>query len=326
MNSKIIWLSVCAFLVFLIILVGGYTRLSHSGLSIVEWKPITGVLPPLDYFSWQDEFNLYKESPEFQKINFNMTLDEFKKIFFVEYLHRMLGRLIGILFILPFFYFIYKKQFTHSEIKYYSSIGLLIGLQGLIGWLMVKSGLINNPYVSQYRLATHLIMACIILTLLVWKIAPGENRHSSYSYFSYMLLLLQIFSGALVAGLHAGLIYNSFPLMDGEIIPKGAFSDLPIWKNFFENIALVQFTHRTLGIINFINLIIYSWTLFRNEKMRNKAIFIICLVSIQLFLGIFTLLYNVPIILALLHQAFAIILLTSVILSLKLNKDIYGVY
>lgn len=326
MNSKVIWLSSCAFLVYLIILIGGYTRLSHSGLSIVEWKPITGIMPPLDEISWQSEFNLYKQSPEYQKINFNMSLNEFKKIFFVEYFHRIIGRLIGILFILPFFYFIYKKQLTKEESKYYFIIALLIGLQGLVGWLMVKSGLINDPYVSQYRLATHLIIACLIFTLLIWKIVPGKSRSSIYGYFSYSLLLLQIFSGGLVAGLHAGLIYNSFPLMDGEILPSGAFSQLPIWRNFFENVTLVQFTHRMLGFINFINLIAYSFKLSKLEKLNKKAALIVCLVTLQLLLGIFTLLYSVPMSLALLHQAFAVILLMSVIISLKSNGNLYHVH
>jgi heme a synthase len=325
MGVKSIWLSFLAFLVFIIVIIGGYTRLSHSGLSIVEWKPITGVFYPSDDQAWEKEFALYKNSPEFKKVNFMMQLEEFKKIFFVEYFHRMIGRLIGLVFLLPMLYFLFTRNYTIGEMKFYLCLGSLILFQGLMGWLMVKSGLYSDPYVSQYRLAAHLILACLILSLLVWEISPGESNFSSHGIFTYLLLLLQIFSGALVAGLHAGLIYNSFPLMDGKIIADGAMSLKPIWKNFFENVILVQFSHRVLAIINFINLLAYCYKLFILEKKKKTALWLCVLVTSQLLIGIFTLLMQVPLALGLLHQVVAVILLMSVIISLKRDMRMYSV-
>ncbi len=320
-KSIILWLCLSALLVFAIIIVGGYTRLSHSGLSIVEWKPITGIIPPLTADAWQVEFSQYQQSPEYKQVNIGMKLEEFKQIFLVEYIHRILGRLIGLVFFLPFIYFSLSKKITRQEVKYYTVIAFLIGLQGAIGWLMVKSGLVDRPNVSQYRLALHLMMACIILSLLVWKIFPGCLRKSKYAYFSFILLFLQVASGAFVAGLHAGLVYNSFPLMDGQIIPEGLLMMKPWYLNIFENITMVQFIHRILAMINFINLLAYSYKIFKLKNLKPLAVLLVSFVTIQVILGILTLILQVPLPLALFHQAMAIILLITMIVSLKDVKE-----
>lgn len=324
MNKSVFnWLIICISLVFCIVLVGGYTRLSHSGLSIVEWKPLNGIVPPLTQSAWQQEFQLYQQSPEYIKINFGMSIEEFKEIFLVEYFHRILGRLIGIALLLPLIYFSYKKILKPKDIKYFAIISGLVALQGFIGWFMVKSGLVNNPNVSQYRLALHLFMACIILILLVWKITLQGTVNkpiSKYAIFSLIFLLAQIISGAFVAGLKAGLVYNSFPLMDGEIIPSGIFTLKPWYKNFFENIITVQFTHRILGVANFINLLIYSYVIFKNDYSRKLSLLIFALACLQLTIGILTLILQVPISLGLIHQAIAIALLITMTISLNTQR------
>ncbi len=321
-NKPIIfWLCTCALLIYTIIIVGGYTRLTHSGLAIVQWKPISGIIPPLNDIDWQVEFIQYQQSPEYQKINQGMPLAEFKQIFLVEYFHRILGRIIGIAFLVPFLYFAFTKCFKKQEIYYFSAIAGLIGLQGGIGWFMVKSGLIDNPNVSQYRLALHLIMACIILSLLVWKIIPGQNIGSNYAYASLLLLALQIVSGAFVAGLHAGLVYNSFPLMDGQLIPEGLLIIKPWYLNIFENITMVQFIHRNLGMFNVINILAYCYKILNLKGLKKIVILLGSFVIIQLLLGILTLIFQVPLLLALLHQATAIALLITMIASLKGSKE-----
>jgi heme a synthase len=311
------WLIICAVLVYAMIIIGGYTRLTHSGLSIVEWKPISGIIPPLTENLWLEEFEQYKLSPEFKIINSTMDILSFKQIFWVEYIHRLLGRITGLVFLLPFLYF--YRRLSSVQVRHFMTILLLMGAQGAIGWFMVKSGLASDPNVSQYRLALHLITACIILCLLVWQIVPGRASSSKYAYFSLFLLLLQIASGAFVAGLKAGLVYNSFPLMDGDLVPKGLLLMKPSYLNLFENITMVQFTHRLLGVMNFINLLAYSFKIFNLDAKKN-AIFLAGLITIQLLLGIFTLLLQVPLFLALLHQAVAILLLITMVTLLKENK------
>ena len=317
-KSIITWLIICAALVYAMIIIGGYTRLTHSGLSIVQWKPISGIMPPLSQNSWQAEFVSYQQSPEFQKVNLGMNLEEFKQIFWVEYIHRVMGRITGFAFLLPFLYFF--RRFKTAELIYFASVAALMAAQGGIGWYMVKSGLIAQPNVSQYRLAAHLGTACIILILLVWKIAPGSATKSKYAYFSLFLLLLQITSGAFVAGLNAGLIYNSFPLMDGKLIPDGLLIMKPYYLNVFENVTTVQFIHRVLGVINVINLLAYCSKIFNLSGKKKIVTLIIGLVTAQFALGVFTLLLQVPLFLALLHQAVAIILLITMVISLKENK------
>jgi heme a synthase len=316
-KAILVWLIICAALVYTMIIIGGYTRLTHSGLSIVEWKPISGIIPPLTENSWLEEFDQYKLSPEFKIINSSMDLPSFKQIFWVEYIHRLLGRVTGLVFLLPFLYF--YQRLSISQRRYFAVILLLMAVQGAIGWFMVKSGLSQQPNVSQYRLALHLVTACIILSLLVWQIVPGTVSSSKYAYFSFFLLLLQITSGAFVAGLNAGLVYNSFPLMDGDLIPTGLLLMKPSYLNLFENVTMVQFTHRLLGIINFINLLAYSFKIF-NLEARKNALLLAGLITLQLFLGILTLLLQTPLFLALMHQAVAILLLITMVTLLKENK------
>ena len=352
--QRIIWLGTCAVLVYAMVILGGYTRLSHSGLSIVQWKPISGIIPPLSQNAWQNQFELYQQSPEFKKINYSMNLQEFKQIFLVEYAHRVLGRITGLAFLLPFLFF--WRRFDNSEKKYFSSILALIALQGFIGWFMVKSGLVDQPSVSQYRLSAHLILACVILILLTYKIFPGKPTNRKHGFITAFLLLLQIASGAFVAGLKAGLVYNTFPLMDGEIIPAGLWFMSPKYLNFFENITMVQFIHRYLALINLINILAYCYKLFNLSKSdlkncfsnsadssqnhapkydkiflplelepnfptaksnRKIAILIAALIITQFILGVLTLLMQAPIDFALLHQGLAIILLLTTIASLK---------
>lgn len=315
-NYKItIWLFITSFFVFLMIVVGGYTRLTHSGLSITEWKPISGIVPPLNENSWNEEFSNYQNSPEFKQVNSKMNLLEFKQIFWVEYIHRLLGRLTGLIFLVPLLFF--WRNFKFKEKIYFATVLTLIALQGLMGWLMVKSGLVNMPSVSQYRLALHLSLACIILVLLVWKTIPGTIVKYKYGYFSIFILSLQIFSGAIVAGLRAGLVYNSFPLMNGEFIPEGLFILQPFYLNFFENVTCVQFFHRILGLINVINLLAYSWKIFTLYVMKKNAILLAAITFLQLTLGIITIIFQVPILPALFHQAMAVVLLVVLVASLK---------
>lgn len=318
-KSIFLWLLLCIFLVYSMIIIGGYTRLSHSGLSIVEWSPVSGTIPPLSEDSWNIEFSKYKQSPEFQKVNYSISLNEFKEIFLVEYFHRLLGRILGLVFIVPLLYFILSKTITFYESRYYIFVGLLIGLQGLVGWLMVKSGLIDQPNVSQYRLALHLSLASILLILLVVKIADIKFISNRYGCFSLVLLLLQIISGAFVAGLHAGLTYNTFPLMDGELIPSGLWLMKPWYVNIFENITMVQFLHRILGVINFINISFYAYVIY--SKASKIAILLFSIVGIQFILGVLTLLLQVPLKFALLHQGVAMLLLISIVFSLKKEES-----
>lgn len=299
------------------IILGGYTRLSHSGLSIVEWAPVSGAIPPMSEVSWDIEFSKYKQSPEYQKINYGISVDEFKQIFMVEYSHRLLGRIIGLIFLLPLIYFILTKKISSKDIKYYIVILTLIALQGGIGWFMVKSGLINQPNVSQYRLALHLVMACIILILLAWKMNDGETIKSRHGYWTLFLVLVQITSGAFVAGLKAGLIYNSFPLMNGEFLPSGLLIMKPWYINLFENVTMVQFMHRLFAIINLINLLAYCYKIFNLDHSKKIAILLAVMISLQFILGVITLLLQAPLILALLHQALAIILMITIVISLK---------
>ncbi|MCT4635086.1 MAG: COX15/CtaA family protein [Rickettsiales bacterium] len=316
-KSVLLWVLSCIAIIYSIVIVGGYTRLSNAGLSIVEWAPVSGTIPPLTDSAWNLEFSKYQQSPEYQKINYGMEIEEFKRIFLVEYIHRLLGRVLGIVFLLPFLYFIFTKKLEGKDIKYFSIVLGLIGLQGGVGWLMVKSGLVDNPHVSQYRLALHLIMACIILILLTWKTAPGKDKNSKYGYFSLGLLLLQIISGAFVAGLKAGLVYNTFPLMDGELIPNGLFIMQPWYLNLFENVTMVQFIHRILGIANLINLLIYCYRIFHLDQNKKIAILLASIIILQFTLGILTLVLQAPLMLALFHQAIAIILMITMVLSLK---------
>ena len=317
-RSVRIWLAICSLLVIIMVWIGGYTRLTNAGLSITEWKPIIGIMPPLTEKIWLEEQVKYKNTPEYKKINFDISLHEFKRIYLIEYGHRFFGRLIGIVFIIPFIYFLVRKKLQKNTVIALL-IALLLGcLQGFIGWYMVQSGLIDQPYVSQYRLASHLLLATLIFMVLWWQVSSSINNVKVaksiviLSKIIMILIILQIFIGGLVAGLKAGLIYNTFPLMDGQVVPEGLFNISPLWKNFFENVTTVQFMHRTLGII----ILIFAMVIYRMHRTILSGVMLAIVIS-QVLLGIFTLIYCIPIILASLHQLTAFIVLATIILYYK---------
>jgi cytochrome c oxidase assembly protein subunit 15 len=297
------------------IVVGGATRLTDSGLSMVEWKPITGVIPPLNQADWQKEFKKYTTSPEYNKINQGINLSEFKYIYLWEFGHRLLGRVTGLIFIFPLIYFWYKGCFS----RYHKSkllVTLLLGcLQGFFGWYMVKSGLVDNPHVSQYRLALHLSTAIIVVLMIEWlflKICFADKKFHRFLnrnlLFLFIWIFLQIISGAFVAGLDAGLVYNSFPLMEGRLIPNGLWQISPFYLNFFENITMVQFLHR----ISAISLFFYNVYLlyrFKNNSILKLLKPMLLLLILQIIIGIITLLNQVPLFWGLVHQINAVLII-----------------
>lgn len=315
------WLLVCCGLVFAMIILGGVTRLTGSGLSMVDWRPVTGILPPLTDDAWQTTFELYKQSPEFEKVNSQMDVSEFKGIFWLEYLHRLLGRTIGLVFLIPMLVFTWRGYIRKSEGPKYALMFILGGMQGVLGWYMVKSGLVDNPHVSQYRLTAHLIAACLIYAYMFWVAlsllypASGRKSHPWYkkSVLLTALITTTIISGGFVAGLKAGKVYNTFPMMGNYWIPPGLFALDPWWVNFFDNIATVQFDHRILAISTFL-LILAFWAGIRKTPVPGrlgKAINALLHTAVlQVILGISTLLLVVPIVLAAAHQAVAIVLFT----------------
>ncbi len=326
------WLILGAVLVIAMVVIGGITRLTESGLSIVSWKPITGIVPPLSEKDWQIEFEHYQSSPEFQIKNSHFTLADFKKIFFWEYLHRFLGRLTGIVFIVPFLYFSFTGKIKDPKLfKNLLVIFLLGALQGYAGWYMVKSGLVDNPNVSHYRLAIHLSLALLLVSLIVWEILkirypivnfynPKHQKIRNLLRITFVLLSIQILYGAFMAGLNAGYIYPTFPKMGNEWIPDSiftAFQEIGI-ISFIENPISVQFVHRWLGagILIFIGWIFIKLRKeiisARQQKGLNMLLFT---VSAQFTLGVFTLLFSVPLILGVLHQMVAVILLLSLVIT-----------
>ena len=332
-NDRIVlrWLLLCLLLVFSMVLLGGATRLTESGLSMVTWHP-TGMMPPLDDGQWQAEFERYQQYPEFQKINREMTLAGFKEIFWFEYSHRMLGRLIGIVFLVPFAWLWLRGRIKPKLVPRLAIIFLLGGLQGLLGWYMVKSGLVNDPRVSQYRLTAHLLSALLIYGFILWTVLnlafPGNYRRLAESAMPgwrklalllLALLVITIASGGFVAGLDAGLIYNTFPLMGGSLFPEGLGALQPWYLNPFENMVTVQFNHRWLALFTATLLLI--WYLRGRRRFEDPAVsrsfkLIGMMVIIQVGLGISTLLMQVPVLLGVLHQAGALLLLSALLYNL----------
>lgn len=324
------WLLICCAMVAVMVVLGGATRLTESGLSIVDWRPVTGILPPFGAADWQALFEAYKQSPEFHKANFWMSLADFKTIYWLEYLHRLWGRLIGIVFLAPFIWFAVRRQLSGGFAARLCGVFVLGALQGLMGWYMVKSGLVDRPAVSQYRLAAHLVLAFVIYGWLLWlalhclrPMAQGPRRtvvtFRTHAVVLGVLALITITAGAFVAGIDAGLAYNTFPLMDGRWIPDGAFHLAPWWINFFENTATVQFTHRTLGVSLMI-LTLWLWLRVRAgrnitkvTKARRLIELMAAIVSAQAALGVATLLNEVPVGLGILHQTGALAVFTLAI-------------
>ncbi|CDX38581.1 Heme A synthase [Mesorhizobium sp. ORS 3359] len=314
------WLYVVVLVLFALVLVGGSTRLTGSGLSITEWKPIHGVIPPLNDAEWQEEFQRYQQIPQYTEINKGMSLQEFKSIFWWEWAHRILARSVGVVFALPLLFFWATRRIERGLGLKLTGILALGGLQGAIGWWMVASGLVDRVSVSQYRLATHLTLAALIFTAtmavargLAPHSEPAANRSTQrLAGFIVFLTLIQIYLGGLVAGLHAGLSYNTWPLMDGKLIPSDLLLLKPAWVNFFENPKTVQFVHRLGAYTVFLVALwhmIATWRRQPGTTHARRATLLFALVVVQASIGIGTLLTQVPLHMALTHQAIALVLL-----------------
>ncbi len=316
-----IWLLICCALVFAMVVLGGFTRLTGSGLSMADWRPLMGWLPPMTDAEWQRVFELYKETPEYRSVNSHMDVAAFQGIFWLEFLHRLLGRTIGIVFLVPLVFFFTRGYIKPVEWAKYLSMFILGGLQGVLGWYMVKSGLVDVPHVSQYRLTAHLVAAFLIYAYMFWVamslLFPNENpqRHPWYakSMALTVLVSITIISGGFVAGLKAGKIYNTFPLMGDNWIPPGTMALDPWWRNFFDNMTTVQLDHRVLAIMTFVAVITF-WLKTRKSELPARirpAVNALLLTAIaQVALGITILLLSVPVVLGATHQAIAMLLFT----------------
>lgn len=319
------WLLLCAAVTFAMILLGAVTRLTNSGLSIVEWKPLVGAIPPLTEHDWQATFDKYKQFPEYQKVNRGMSLEGFKTIFMYEYLHRLLGRLIGVLFAVPLLYFAVRRRLRPGLMPSLIVLFMLGALQGLLGWYMVKSGLVENPRVSQYRLTAHLGVAVVIYAYMVWLAfellfaGSGASRKPDKPFARWTLALvalvyLMILSGGLVAGTRAGVVYPTWPLMGDSFIPRGLYATTPAWLAMFEDITTIQFNHRMFAYLLFVLLNAFALVAWRNAtggRGRLGAILLALALWVQVLLGISTLLLHVPVALATAHQGGAVLLLTA---------------
>ena len=320
-----IWLLSTIIMVILMILIGGVTRLTDSGLSMVEWRPLWGFLPPISQFEWNRVFELYMKSPEYIFKNKGMSLEEFKEIFFWEYFHRLWGRLIGIIFIIPLLFFIIVKKIPKSILSKLFLILFLGGLQGFIGWWMVKSGLVNDPTVSQYRLTIHLSNALLILSLLIWvylDVKEGVSQiKPDFSFFMFSILFITIIAGAFVAGMDAGLLYNEYPFMGDSLIPEN-YGEYQLLDPF-ENPASAQFHHRHLALFTTLCTLFYCYKYYfesEDKKVKKLSLLISIVVCSQFTLGIITLINMVPVYLGAIHQTGAVILFISLICSMhRLN-------
>ena len=320
------WLLSIAALIAVMVLVGGATRLTESGLSIIEWKPVTGALPPLNGEQWTQAFEAYKTIPQYREMNAGMTLSEFKTIFWWEWSHRLLGRVIGVAYLLPFLWFMWRGVVA-AELR--RRLWLIFGLgalQGAVGWWMVASGLSERVEVSQYRLATHLVLALMIYAAIVWTLRRLTDRAPSAASARLKLTgavlvaltFVQLYLGALVAGLRAGRIFNTWPEIDGAFIPSSArlLFETPWWRNFFDNALTVQFEHRMTAYALFVLAVLHAIDTVRaraGTSVVNGALWLVAAVALQATLGILTLLNQVPIDFALAHQAVAIAVLTLAI-------------
>ena len=317
-----IWLLLCCALIFAMVVLGGVTRLTGSGLSMVRWEPLSGVIPPLNLAAWQAEFVHYRQFPEYQKVNVGMTLAGFKTIFYFEFAHRLLGRTIGLVFLLPFLYFLWRRRLPRSLAPHLVVMFVLGALQGLLGWYMVKSGLADVPHVSQYRLTAHLAAAILIYLYMLWVafslLASNRPRIALAPYRTFaavlgVLAVATVLSGGFVAGLKAGHAFNTFPLMAGQWFPPGYIMLEPAWRNFFENIPTVQFNHRVLAITTYLLVLAFTGKAWRDMQLtgQRKPLGLLALVAtLQVALGIATLLLHVPVTLAASHQGVALLLLS----------------
>jgi cytochrome c oxidase assembly protein subunit 15 len=327
-----LWLFGCAAMIFLMVVIGGITRLTESGLSITEWQPISGVIPPLSDGDWAREFEHYKAIPQYQAIHWDMTLAEFKTIFFWEYLHRLWGRLIGVAFAVPFLWFLWTRRLSWALAPKLAVLLVLGGLQGALGWYMVKSGLAERIEVSQYRLVAHLAAAVALYLAILWVAldlwsvltlpalragsAPTALRRALTALLA--LALLTLVAGGFVAGLRAGTIYNTFPLMGGSLVPSDYASVSPWYLNPFESLAAAQFNHRVVAELSWLSAIgLWLWSLRLDlaPEVRARVHALAAVATLQLGLGIATLLLVVPIPLAVAHQAGALLLVTAILVA-----------
>ncbi len=330
-----IWLLVVAALIFSMVILGGVTRLTRSGLSMVEWEPIMGIVPPLSQEQWQETFDKYKNFPEYKKINLDLNVEEFKSIFWFEYSHRLLGRTIGLAFLVPFLIFLARRKIKKSDTPKFIIMFVLGGLQGLLGWYMVKSGLVNKPHVSQYRLTAHLIAAIAIYGYILWVawglLLPRLVQNSAslkkvrqFGIVLTVLILVMILSGGFVAGTKAGLAYNTFPTMNGYWIPEGLYALKPWWINWFENITTIQFNHRMIAWLLMACVPafwFYATRLVQDSRARIGLHLLLAMLAIQIILGITTLLFAVPVALGAAHQAGALVMLS---IALYINRRLAG--
>ena len=324
-NKKIIrWLLVVCGLIMIMVVFGGYVRLTRSGLSIVEWNPVSGVIPPIGEAAWEAEFAKYQQTPEGELINYNMTLEGYKRIFYVEYIHRLIARFAGLIVVIPLFYYIYKGVIPWRKSAIYLTIGALFGFQGFLGWYMVSSGLIENPAVNHFRLTIHLLMALFLLALTMWTalrhvhhFPPVINKGRGskpyiLSALTLTILVIQITWGGFVAGLKAGWISNTWPLMAGQLIPANLFAQFDSWwQNLISSPVGTHFVHRWFA---FVVLGAAVWLYFITKQhaystnVHKAVIYFLGLVAVQITLGVITIWFSVPILLALSHQAMGLLL------------------
>ena len=323
-----IWLVIVAALIVCTLLVGGATRLTESGLSIVEWKPVTGTLPPLSQAEWSAEFEAYKKIPQYRELNQSMSLGEFKTIYWWEWTHRALARFIGVLFLLPFLWFLWRRAISGVLMRRLWVIFALGGLQGAVGWWMVKSGLAARTSVSQYRLAVHFMLALFLFSAVVWTVRRLQSRPlpvasarmKNTSWLLLALVFLQLYFGALVAGLHAGKIFNTWPNIDGVLIPsfERLFFETPWWRNFFDNMLTVQFSHRMIAYVLLAVAIFHAIDARKSRPaaaVARGAWWLLAAMVLQVAIGVATLLHQVPIDMGIAHQANAIVVLTLALLQ-----------
>lgn len=327
-KNVIYWLLTGCILIFIMVVVGGITRLTDSGLSISNYKLITGTIPPIGEAEWQEAFELYQQYPEYQKLHSHFTLEDFKGIYFWEWLHRVIGRLIGLVFIFPFIYFLITKQLTKKTIKKCLVLLVLGGFQGFLGWYMVKSGLVDMPDVSHFRLAAHLTTAFLTFAATLWValdlMYPNkkiiDKKFRNLIIVSYLALIFQIVYGAFVAGLKAGLLHNHWPFMnEGKFMHETVYILEPFYKNLIENPSGIQFIHRTFAyvVVVFILIIWYQGKKMSLTKLQNKALDgLFILVFVQFLLGVLTIIYQVPLWLGVAHQVGAFFLLSAMTFTL----------
>ena len=327
-RNLIIWLASVCMVIYLMIIVGGVTRLTQSGLSMVDWRPIMGVVPPLSAEEWQSTFEAYRQYPEYQKINKGMSVEEFKGIFYWEYGHRVLGRVIGLVYFIPFVIFLALGRIEARWKPQLWIAFVLGGLQGLMGWYMVKSGLVDVPHVSHFRLAAHLLLAILILAFLFWLILDllGVKRiqvsgkvHKA-SVFILLLLALQLLLGAFTAGLDAGHGFNTYPLMHGQWLADAAVMMEPLWRNFIENGVMIQFMHRWLGAFLLIGVIGLAFATIRNGLLL-PAMVLVGITAAQFGLGVATLMMRVPVVLGSLHQMVACLMVLVLVYLVYVTRN-----